>query len=327
MAVAAEAGAAALPVEPSLDEVRELAREHNLVPLRHTFIDDCETPVSAFLKLRGARPEHPGVPARVRRAGPARRALLVHRRAPAQGRCAGRWATTATRTRSPREEVAAPPPGAAARPAAVRRRRGRLLRLRPRAHRRAARASPNPDPVGLPDMALMLSDVLVVFDHLKHTITILVNVYADDDGRSRPPTPTRVATIAKARRPARRARCPTGRARRPRARGPTLRVEHAARGSSRAMVARIVEYVHAGDAFQVVPVAALERRARRRPVLDLPRPARRQPEPVHVLPGLPGLPGRGRQPRAAADRHRAPRLDAADRRHAPARRRRRRGRA
>src|SRR5204863_7085406 len=38
---------------------------------------------------------------------------------------------------------------------------------------------PNPDPVGLPDMALMLSDVLVVFDHLKHTLSILVNVYVD----------------------------------------------------------------------------------------------------------------------------------------------------
>src|SRR3979411_2381954 len=48
MAVAAEAPA----VSPSLDEVRLLAREHNLIPLRHSFIDDCETPVSAFLKLR-----------------------------------------------------------------------------------------------------------------------------------------------------------------------------------------------------------------------------------------------------------------------------------
>ena len=36
-----------------LDEVRELAGEYNLVPLRHTFIADCETPVSAYLKLRG----------------------------------------------------------------------------------------------------------------------------------------------------------------------------------------------------------------------------------------------------------------------------------
>src|SRR3954465_13023824 len=39
-----------------LDGVRELARTHNLVPLRHTFIADCETPVSAYLKLRGDGP-------------------------------------------------------------------------------------------------------------------------------------------------------------------------------------------------------------------------------------------------------------------------------
>src|SRR3712207_8761775 len=45
-----------LDLTPGLDEVRELARGHNLVPLRHTFIADCETPVSAYLKLRGDGP-------------------------------------------------------------------------------------------------------------------------------------------------------------------------------------------------------------------------------------------------------------------------------
>ena len=54
MAVAASPG----PVEvtPSLEAARELAREHNLVPVCHTFVEDCETPVSAFLKLRGHGP-------------------------------------------------------------------------------------------------------------------------------------------------------------------------------------------------------------------------------------------------------------------------------
>ena len=36
----------------TLEQVRELARDHNLIPLAETFIDDCQTPVSAFLKLR-----------------------------------------------------------------------------------------------------------------------------------------------------------------------------------------------------------------------------------------------------------------------------------
>src|SRR3954449_5992793 len=54
MAVAAELSE--LELRPTLEEVRELARDHTLVPLRHTFIDDCETPVSAYLKLRGEGP-------------------------------------------------------------------------------------------------------------------------------------------------------------------------------------------------------------------------------------------------------------------------------
>src|SRR4029079_4159461 len=45
-----------LELTPSLEEVRELAKDHSLVPLRHTFIADCETPVSAYLKLRGDGP-------------------------------------------------------------------------------------------------------------------------------------------------------------------------------------------------------------------------------------------------------------------------------
>ena len=106
--------------------------------------------------------------------------------------------------------------------------------------------------LGLPDMALMLSDVLVVFDHLKHTITILVNVYADD----RTPTST-PRTPPRARRSRRRKALLAGPL--PATATPTparARPEFASnmpREQFEAMVARIVEYVHAGDAFQVVP--------------------------------------------------------------------------
>ena len=104
MAVAAER-ARRLPVEPSLDEVRELARDHNLIPLRHTFIDDCETPVSAFLKLRGRNPEYP--------------AFLLE--SAEQGQRVGRYSFIGVRPRS----VAA----------LVARRRGRPLRARRRGGR------------------------------------------------------------------------------------------------------------------------------------------------------------------------------------------------
>ncbi len=49
------AAAEATPlVEPGLERARELAAGANVIPVRHRFIDDCETPVSAFLKLREA---------------------------------------------------------------------------------------------------------------------------------------------------------------------------------------------------------------------------------------------------------------------------------
>src|SRR5213080_4061898 len=43
-------------IRPALGEARALAAEHSLVPLRHTLIADTETPVSAYLKLRGSGP-------------------------------------------------------------------------------------------------------------------------------------------------------------------------------------------------------------------------------------------------------------------------------
>src|ERR1700733_2494223 len=49
-----------LRLEPSLEQARELAREGSVVPVRARFVDDCETPVSAFLKLRAG--ETPGAP-------------------------------------------------------------------------------------------------------------------------------------------------------------------------------------------------------------------------------------------------------------------------
>src|ERR1700730_13353104 len=52
----AVASAEAAGTAPSLEVVRALARDHNLIPLRETFIDDCQTPVSAFLKLRDQGP-------------------------------------------------------------------------------------------------------------------------------------------------------------------------------------------------------------------------------------------------------------------------------
>ena len=291
---------------------RELARDHNLIPLRHTFIDDCETPVSAFLKLRGRHAGAPGLPAGVGRAGPARRALVVHRRAPAARCCAGRWATAATPTRSPRDAVARAPPGPArptlppfaggavgffgydlvrtveplGRPEP---RRRRPARHRAHALRRAGGLRPPQAHRHDPGQRLRRRRA--------RPGGVLRRRRRDDRQGA-----------AAARRPAAAAA-----RRRPPAGGRTFRSNlprGAVRGDGRAdRRVRPRRRRLPGRAL-----AALERGARPRPVLALPRPARRQPEPVHVLPGLPGLPGRGRVARAAADGDRAPRLHAADRR-------------
>src|SRR5918992_847213 len=184
MAVAAETSE--LEVTPSLEEVRELARDHTLVPLRHTYIDDCETPVSAYLKLRGDGPSF----------------LLESAE---QGRRFGRWSFLGYRPRTTiRLEDGVLTVGGARRDggdpyAAVaaeleRYRVAPLEGLPPFAggavglfgydlvrHAEPTVGPGNPDVVGTPDMALMVSDVLVAFDHLRHEVTVLANVFVDDD--------------------------------------------------------------------------------------------------------------------------------------------------
>ncbi len=117
--------------------------------------------------------------------------------------------------------------------------------------------APNPDPVGVPDLALMLTDVLVVFDHLKHTVTILANVYPEDDLEA-----SYQAAVEKIRRRAGpvAARCrlparPAARAgRKPALRLPQSNFDRTCPPEQfEAMVSRIIEYIRAGDAYQVVP--------------------------------------------------------------------------
>src|SRR5450755_4055456 len=240
MAVAPAEAAAA---RPSLEEVRALARDYNLIPVRETFIDDTQTPVSAFLKLRGDGPSF----------------LLESAE---QGR-GGRYSFIGFWPRDVLRWSLGDPgdPYELASAALSRLRPAPLEGLPPFAGGavgvfaydlvRAVEplGEPNPDPIGGPDLALMLTDALVVFDHLKHTLTVLANVYADDDlkdgyaraqetiadVRSRlagpmpdlpPPAPDRVAPEFQSNMP---------------------------REQFEGMVARIIEYIHAGDAYQVVP--------------------------------------------------------------------------
>ncbi|HEY1451792.1 MAG TPA: chorismate-binding protein, partial [Solirubrobacteraceae bacterium] len=250
MSVAADALTDALRVEPPLAEARVLAERHNLIPLRHSFIDDCETPVSAFLKLRELAPGEP--------------AFLLE--SAEQGQRVGRYSFIGVRPRGvlrwsladggdpyalAAEQVARfdqAPAGEQAPPftgGAVGFFGYDLVRtVEPL-------ADVNPDALGLPDMALMLSDLLVVFDHLKHTITILANADVDAEPDVEQAYATAAQSIAEVRAqlagPVPRPERPPGRRAHPEFHSNMTREDF------EAMVARIVEYIYAGDAFQVVP--------------------------------------------------------------------------
>ncbi len=242
------AGSSAFAVEPALEEVRALSREHNLVPLRHSFIDDCETPVAAFLKLRGSRPESP--------------AFLLE--SAEKGQRVGRWSFIGVRPREVIRWSLGDPgdPYAIAADAVARVSQAQLPELPPFAGGavgffgydlvrtvETTLGQPNPDVLGLPDMALMLSDVLVVFDHLKHTLSVIAHVETQGDLDAS--YADAVATIAKVRGLL-AGPVPAVAGSHPPRPVPTF-ASNMERGQFEAMVERIVAYCHAGDTFQVVP--------------------------------------------------------------------------
>ncbi len=233
-----------LELTPDLDEVRELAREHNLVPLRHTFIADCETPVSAYLKLRGNGPSF----------------LLESAE---QGQRIGRWSFLGV---NPRATIRMslgdhPDPYAAVAEELARYRIAHLDGLPPFAGGavgmfgydlvRAAEPSvgePNPDGVGIPDLALMITDVLVAFDHLRHEVTVLANVLVEGDDIERAYGEA-AGAIAEVKE---RLAGPVPQIGRGRREPPEFVSNIGADGFAEA-VERTKEYIRAGDAYQVVP--------------------------------------------------------------------------
>jgi anthranilate synthase component 1 len=97
----------------------------------------------------------------------------------------------------------------------------------------------------------MLTDALVAFDHFKRTVTVIANV-SGEDGDVDASYARAAETIAEVRRtlagPVPR---PAG-ARKPGRTAPTF-VPNMPREQFEAMVSRIIEYIRAGDAYQVVP--------------------------------------------------------------------------
>jgi anthranilate synthase component 1 len=244
----AGAHAAGPAISPSLEQARALAAEHNLIPLSVTFVEDCETPVSAFLKLRALDPQGP--------------AFLLE--SAEQGQRVGRWSFIGFRPHGVLRWSAADggDPYELAGERLARYEQAPMSDAPPFTGGAVGLfgydlvrsveplGEPNPDPLGLPDLALMLSDALVIFDHLKHTITLLANADLQAE-----PELERAYELAAGRIEEARAALA----------GPVPRSEpggerempefrsNMSREDFEAMVRRIVAYIYAGDAFQVVP--------------------------------------------------------------------------
>ncbi|MEI6446526.1 MAG: anthranilate synthase component I [Actinomycetes bacterium] len=230
-------------VTPSREDAIALTAQHSVVPVLHTVVEDCETPVSAYLKLRGRGPSF----------------LLESAE---RGQSVGRWSFIGFNPRSvlrwslgdegnPYDlaeqaagggsvaEVEGMPPFAGG---AVGMFGYDLVRtVEPL-------GEPNPDPVGLPDLALMLTDAMVVFDHLRNRLAVFALIHSDagDPGVQ---WDRAVDTIVDARM---RLASPL----QPSEREAFVQPEFESNtGPDRfkEMVSEAIEYIRAGDAFQVVP--------------------------------------------------------------------------
>jgi anthranilate synthase component 1 len=256
-----------LHLEPGLEEARELAREGNVVPVRARFVDDCETPVSAFLKLRAGEPE--GAPCFLLESaeqGQVGRYSFVGLRPRALLRWSdgvlSEWSGEETNPAAPpAKQDPAPDPYAAVAERLSEYRPAPVPGLPPFAGGAVGffaydlvrtvepLGEPNPDPLGLPDMALMVTDAMLVFDHLRHELTILACAFCEDGGVEQA-YERAAATIGEMRE---RLRGAVPAPDHPSVTAPPEFVSNMKREEFEAMVARIIEYVHAGDAFQVVP--------------------------------------------------------------------------
>ena len=254
----ANAGAASLEIKPSLEEVSALAETYNLIPVYHSFISDLETPVSAFLKL-----------------GPRDNSFLLE--SAEQGERIGRYSFLGCDPRAiisfsdgelsiseadAETVVASDDPFGDIEQYMARYRVPEFDELPPFIGGAVGSFGydlvrwveqlppPRDDELGLPEMAFMVSDSIVIFDHLKHKIVLLANVFVEEgtdiaaayaDACSRVENlrqllQTPLPAVVKNRRAA--------------LREPSSNFE---RAEFEAVVERVREYIFAGDAFQAVP--------------------------------------------------------------------------
>jgi anthranilate synthase component I len=218
------------------------------VPVCETWIDDTETPVGAFLKLRAAGGGEPCFLLESADYGKVGRYSFIGYRP----RTVLRWSlgdegdpyalAEAELAKAPATAGPELPPFAGGAVGAFAYDLVRTVE---------PLGDPNPDPIGVPDLALMLTDTVVAFDHLKRTVTVVAHPTDDAETASKKiaevreilagPLPTLQRGDGIGSQP------PS-----PIPAAPEFK-SNMTREQFESNVARIIEYVHAGDAFQVVP--------------------------------------------------------------------------
>ncbi len=247
----------------TLERARELAGDGNVVPVVETFVEDTETPVSAFLKLRDDGPsfllesaEQGGRLGRYSFLGFSPHLLIRW----ADGELL-EWDGAAAGPEPSRRSPAPDPYGAVA---------ARLERFRladadeiPFAGGAVGLfgydlvrtveplGDPNPDPLGLPDLALMVCELIIAFDHHKHEVSIIALAFAGDEGIDA--AYERACGLIDGARARLRGAIPGAAKPAGPGGGAVEWKSNMTREQFEANVSRIVEYIRAGDAFQVVP--------------------------------------------------------------------------
>ena len=234
---------------PSLEQVRELATQGNLVPVYRELVADLETPVSAYLKVargphsfllesveggeRLARYSFIGTePYRVLITGPGTEAGAIDPLVPVE-----------------RELAAFRPVAVEGLPRFLGGAIGYLAYETFR-HYEPRVPAPDADPISVPESVLMFMDTLVVFDHVKHLIKVVSHVHVKGDLEAAyQEAVDRIEAIASRLSqplpaPSREARSADG------AQEP---VSNFTKDEYMEVVRRCKEYVVAGDIIQVVP--------------------------------------------------------------------------
>ncbi len=260
-------------IEPDYRTFAKLARQGNLVPVYATLTSDLLTPVAAYLKLARAAKysfllesveggEHVGRytflgadPVEVFRYSHARCACVI------EGQNRVEWQQTdpieLLRHRMSRYKPVSVPDLPPLTGGAIGYFAYDMVRLTERIPERGS------DDLGLSDAVLMLYQGLVAFDHVRHRVWIIRNVYTDGPGSLRAKYDAAVRQIERTRRALEQPLAAT-----PRRKPGTaaLRVASNTRKAAYlAAVRKAKKYIRAGDIFQVVLSQRFETRTKADP--------------------------------------------------------------